>query len=266
MSVRNPPAGRAARTSRARRRASPSRCRGPSTRLVRPSPAAIAVSRTTVPFSEMPLRTSRWDGGRGRPGGWAAFDEPDGGDERRVEDRDREHEQRDERGDRRLRDLPARRQAERPSVSPITWLPESPMKTAAGFRGRKLKGRKPATASARASETTSRGRRVDPDGVDGEEERATTARLPASPSMLSRRLKAFVIATSHRRPRAVAAMPLSTISTRMPDARRLRLRRTARRASRAAAGSAGRRSGRRRTRSPRRRRCPRAPTSARSRR
>ena len=47
------------------------------------------------------------------------LDEADGGDERRVEDRHREHEQRqDQRRDRRLRDLPARQQAERGEREP----------------------------------------------------------------------------------------------------------------------------------------------------
>ena len=85
------------------------------------------------------------------------------------------------------------------SVSPITWLPESPMKTAAGFRGRKLNGRKPATASASASETTSRRSSSWIQTASmAKKTAATTARLPARPSMLSRRLKAFVIATSHK--------------------------------------------------------------------
>ena len=68
-----------------------------------------------------------------------SFNEPDGGYERGVEDGDREHEQRDDqRRDRRLATFQLVARPSAASVSPITWLPESPMKTAAGFRGRKL--------------------------------------------------------------------------------------------------------------------------------
>ena len=44
------------------------------------------------------------------------------------------------------------------SAKPSSWLPESPMKTAAAVRSRRLKGRKPAQASPTASETTSTSR------------------------------------------------------------------------------------------------------------
>ena len=55
------------------------------------------------------------------------------------------------------------------SANPITWLPESPMNTAAGLRGRRLKGRKPTQASATASESISTsGVRVVRERVDRE--------------------------------------------------------------------------------------------------
>ncbi len=40
------------------------------------------------------------------------------------------------------------------SANPITWLPESPMKTAAGLPMRRLNGRNPQQASASASAST----------------------------------------------------------------------------------------------------------------
>ena len=44
------------------------------------------------------------------------------------------------------------------SAKPRSWLPESPMKIAAGLPGRRLKGRKPAQARPTASATTSTSR------------------------------------------------------------------------------------------------------------
>ena len=72
------------------------------------------------------------------------------------------------------------------------------MKTAAAFAGRRLKGRKPAQASASASAIDEHGVvRVTRDGVDREEDRTRSpASVAASPSMLSSRLKAFVMPTS----------------------------------------------------------------------
>ena len=68
-------------------------------------------------------------------------------DERRVEDRHREHDDRQQqRGDGRPGQLPARRQPSAARAKPITWLPESPMKTAAGLPRRRLNGRKPQQA------------------------------------------------------------------------------------------------------------------------
>ena len=85
----------------------------------------------------------------------APLERADDRDERRVRDRDGEDEQRQEhRRERRRRGLPARASAIAASEKPITWLPESPRKTAAGFLRRTLKGRKPAHANATEREST----------------------------------------------------------------------------------------------------------------
>ena len=128
------------------------------------------------------------------------------------------------------------------SANPITWLPESPMKTAAGLRGRKLNGRKPATASASESETTSsRSSEWIVTASIAKNAAAITASVAASPSMLSSRLKAFVMPTSQSRPIAVARTPFETISTRSPAASTIAAAPICARAWRAAAASAGRR-------------------------
>jgi hypothetical protein len=110
--------------------------------------------------------------------------------------------------------------AERPSAAsekPSSWLPESPMKIAAGLPGRRLKGRKPAQASPTASARTSTSRLscvVEPSMAKYAQ--AIAAIVAARPSMLSRRLKAFVIPTSQRTAIAVARTSLETICTCRP--------------------------------------------------
>ena len=87
------------------------------------------------------------------------------------------------------------------SANPSTWLPESPMKTAAARPGLRLKGRNPTQASPSASESTrtvSLGCSVS--ASIAKYAQAIVASVAASPSMLSRRLKAFVIPTSQRSP------------------------------------------------------------------
>ena len=64
-----------------------------------------------------------------------------------------------------------------PSVKPSTWLPESPMNTAAGLPGRKLKGRKPRHGQReREREHEQQPLLVDGDGVDREERGARSRR------------------------------------------------------------------------------------------
>ena len=59
-----------------------------------------------------------------------------------------------------------------PSVNPSTWLPESPMKTSAGFPGRKLKMRKPRHVQhEREREHEQEALLVDGERVDREERR-----------------------------------------------------------------------------------------------
>ena len=84
-------------------------------------------------------------------------------------------------------------------MNPISCEPVSPIQTSAGRPGRRLKGRNPGrqARARRKTRTRSPGRT---DGVDGEEDGAMTARLPARPSMLSSRLNAFVIPTSQMTP------------------------------------------------------------------
>src|SRR5262245_42671419 len=83
------------------------------------------------------------------------------------------------------------------SAKPSTWLPESPMKTAAERFGRKLKGRKPAHAPAIASESASTASLWWTVTASIAKKRAAMpASVAARPSMLSSRLKAFVIPTS----------------------------------------------------------------------
>ena len=104
------------------------------------------------------------------------------------------------------------------SPNPITWLPESPMNTAARFPGRRLKGRKPTHAPPSARATT---RPSSPESRAIASTAKTAHEIAASdaarPSMLSSRLKAFVIPTSHTRPSVVASRLLATISTVSPE-------------------------------------------------
>ena len=84
-------------------------------------------------------------------------------------------------------------------MKPISWEPLSPIQVSALRPGRRLNGRKPATASASASEITSTSLESPWIAADEAKNAAEiTARLPASPSMLSSRLKAFVIPTSQK--------------------------------------------------------------------
>ena len=106
-----------------------------------------------------------------------------------------------------------------PRVNPSTWLPESPMKTSAGFPGRKLKMRKPRHVPMSARESTSRSRSSWTVSASIAKSVALiSARVPARPSMLSSRLKAFVIPTSQRTPSAAARKSFETISTVSPQA------------------------------------------------
>ena len=105
-----------------------------------------------------------------------------------------------------------------PSVNPSTWLPESPMKTSAGLPGRKLKSRKPRLARPRLSERTSSSRSSwTVTASMAKKTAAINASVPASPSMLSSRLKALVIPTSQSRPMTQARTSLETISTERPE-------------------------------------------------
>ena len=84
---------------------------------------------------------------------------------------------------------------------PITWLPESPMKTRALRPGRRLKGRKPRQAPPSASATTSGSSPASwSSAATAKTAQETVASDAARPSMLSSRLKAFVIPTSQTRP------------------------------------------------------------------
>ncbi len=105
------------------------------------------------------------------------------------------------------------------SAKPSTWLPESPMKTAARRPGRRLKGRKPAQASAIASAkarcawfgwvvTASIAKKP----------AAIAASVAASPSMLSSRLNAFVRPTSQSSASRVPATGFEISSTWVPVA------------------------------------------------
>ena len=104
-------------------------------------------------------------------------------------------------------------------AKPSTWLPLSPMKTAAGLFRRRLYGRKPMQAKQMPSESTATvlfGWTVKASMAKNRQ--AIAASVAARPSMLSSRLNAFVIPISQRSPSAVARMSLETISTRTPAA------------------------------------------------
>ena len=143
--------------------------------------------------------------------------EPRDRHQRRIEDRDREHEQgeQDRRG-RRPGDGPARASASDASPKPSTWLPESPMKTTAPRRGRRLKGRNPAHAAEREGEHEHVLLSCSVNASIAKYPQETTASVAARPSMLSSRLNAFVIPTSQRSPIAHARTSLPTISTLRP--------------------------------------------------
>ena len=149
-----------------------------------------------------------------------ALDDADDGDERRVEDRDREDDQRQHhRRDRRARCRPARRQ-------PDAREPEAEQ-LAAGVAhedggvacpSRRLYGRKPTQAKPSESARTSdevvvvrRRRRRSRSSAQ-----ATVASVAASPSMLSSRLKAFVMPTSQTTPTTTATTSFVNSSTRRP--------------------------------------------------
>ena len=118
------------------------------------------------------------------------------------------------------------------------------MKTAAGFRGRKLKGRKPATASASASETTSsRSSEWIQTASIGEEERGHDGEAPRQPVHVVEEVEG--VRDRHEPEQAEGGGDDAVVDDLHADARRdarLPRRRTARRASRAAAANGGRRS------------------------
>jgi hypothetical protein len=105
-------------------------------------------------------------------------------------------------------------------MKPSTWLPLSPMNTAAGRPSRRLKGRKPRQLKPTASESAAtRWLGCTVYASAAKKAQAIAASVAARPSMLSSRLNAFVIPTSHTSPSTVAAMLLPTISTRTPATR-----------------------------------------------
>ena len=90
------------------------------------------------------------------------------------------------------------------------------MKTRAGPDRRRLYGMKPRSARASAAATMKMSRFGETNAAErAKHEAATTPRLPARPSMLSSRLKAFVSPTSQRIPTAQASTGLATNSTEM---------------------------------------------------
>ena len=104
------------------------------------------------------------------------------------------------------------------TANPSSWLPLSPMKTAARRPSRKLYGRNPRHAKSRPSErvaTRLLGWTVN--ASIAKNPHAIAASVAARPSMLSSRLNAFVIPTIQRTPIAVATIPFETISTRTPE-------------------------------------------------
>src|SRR5215217_1279823 len=104
-----------------------------------------------------------------------------------------------------------------PRVNPSTWLPESPRKAAAGFRRRTLNGRKPTQANASASESTSTSRSGwTVTASIAKYAQAMPATVAASPSMLSRKLIAFVIPISHTTAIGTAIQSFLTASTVSP--------------------------------------------------
>ncbi len=104
-------------------------------------------------------------------------------------------------------------------MKPSTWLPESPMKTAAGLPGRRLNGRNPRQDRPSASESTRRSRSgCTVTASIAKNVAPIMASVPARPSMLSSRLSAFVIPTSQTTPIAAASTLLPTISTERPVA------------------------------------------------
>ena len=91
------------------------------------------------------------------------------------------------------------------------------MNTAAGAFGRKLNGRKPSAASPRLSESTSRMRSwwIVTESM-AKKAAATVASVPASPSMLSSKLNAFVIPTSQKTPNTTASASFEMMCTERP--------------------------------------------------
>ena len=100
------------------------------------------------------------------------------------------------------------------SPNPSSWLPPSPMNTAASRPLRMLYGRKPrqANPSERDRTMTRTLSRTAALSI-AKYAQATVARVAASPSMLSRRLNAFVIPTSQAIASATATMSLAKSST-----------------------------------------------------
>ncbi len=102
-------------------------------------------------------------------------------------------------------------------MKPINCEPLSPIQAWACFPGRRLNGRKPRTPapSATAITRTSLGSCCS-HASQAKNAAAITARLPASPSMLSSRLKAFVMPTSQSSPIGIVSQGLWTICTPVP--------------------------------------------------
>ncbi len=234
-------------------------------RLVAPSPAAIAASSTTVPFSEMPLRTSRCDVWSWPPW-WTG--RPSTSRTAVTSAVSRIGTARTRSGRMRVatvvsatfHEVSSPREA---SVSPITWLPESPMNTAAGLRGRKLNGRKPATASASESDATSRrSSEWMVTGVDREERGGDDRERARQPVHVVEEVERVRHRHEPEDPEGrcgyAVGDDLDAEARRDDDDGRRDLRSQA---SRAAAASEGRRGARSRRRSTPRRGCPRSPTS-----
>ena len=125
-----------------------------------------------------------------------------------------------QRRDRRLGHLPARRQAERGEHEAEHLAPRVAHEHGRRLARAEVEGQEAERRAAdREREHEQQALLVQVDGVDREERRRRRRRAsPARPSMLSRRLKAFVIPTSQSPPRIAASTPLETISTRRPDA------------------------------------------------
>ena len=148
-----------------------------------------------------------------------AVEHPRDRDECRVEDRDGEHEHgQDQRRDGRAGDAPARHEAERRERESEHLRAGVAHEDERRAAGRRLKGRNPRTASASETDRRARGRRRAESRRRAKKPNAIAARVAASPSMLSSRLKAFVIPTSQITASAIAIDWLWTSWTVVPVA------------------------------------------------